>query len=1307
MPRPLSAAARRARDYLSDCLSKGLIKESLWSESNALVEFLSHKSRPEDKEKVDDMYDSENRAPEGVVSSVFPASYRIVEPKLRSDQLGAQYGKQLTEDNAWLDELTDEDITTIWSSILTTRNLPAPAHLLQDSGANITKKNEIAPFNQTANDCTDVPESYWMAAERGSTSTSIVQATRDFLYRNMFEETRALHKLRNPRKYRRHRKRRKHRKEAVVSSHEVVLTDEVDSGEEDSDSDTSRSAHIPATHFPTDDTVPLKTEVVISTDYFVDGHACGDNQKVVANSIDKATIERDPTLTDDEKCFGEREADIINSYFLPSAVQPLVDPDLYVVRPASTHFDIRLTNRSSYLPHSDCLKITPSIASLSRETAIPIIESPSFLSSNEEHLMQIPGIPPIQPHQHRSIFNIDLAAPNNVYSKGLHPVLNYKHHRDESRLGNNSTAVTQSNDLLGLDACSLEAWNHLRESRLLQLLDQECTDKSAKESSVSPCDIEVLHGTRVNAVAPASRDPLSSRTSVRERAGHRILRESAPTIEHSHNEQRRMNKPLMDDDLDETLEPLWVHSVKIKSSKLDGTAEPVIRVPDLESKLTQVPRNAGGSFIVHKVNLGTELALETARSEDHGNYRVGSTSPIRPDAHTTAELVGYTKTTALSTGPIAYSPKQSPRFDPLSSRTFVSYEMRNPFVRAGFDYVPTTAVLSDAQTNAPKGLPTEHFSPIKVISPEKVRQEQPQGQHRQSLVIDLSSMGFPRPSSTLTTADVDVDININAALPTTNDKLAHDENSKPNLGASPYHKSRGPEEISMAAMQAESRGLFAKIRAGAYKIPATKEVSSLNATETQLQSAQAASINAALNSIRDPLLVTDQLTSPRTRAYTYKETVLPALDANTSLKTGSAAKYELDQQILARALAYATCTTSSDPVDKASPQSQMLPYLGPTAEKNIFDTLNRQLLEADEKNSKFERKLDQSAQKMIYNARMDTSDQAKSDNISEAATTKNTLGNLLGMELAVTALGTPQRRVNERLQLSDFEKIIHIRESTIKARAAIEAKKGQRPVYVPIPPTANLPPRRAAIRIARVQAPEPEPAVDSKRKRIPKPKPNAFITQEEEEELCFVRVLEEEEDDSILGNTLLIESNALRELFVPIILDQLNLPLGCVARDLNEAIEAVRARRVSLHFANTKCLFEYVLISFADILYGNVGEHSEKYKSEVLVEQRMHEFLLDFKRKNNKVDDTQSLLQVKWSDTYKHHMHNTLDCVLDIQSSACVKHTIVYGVPENLPMEIRELWTKAMRDCNIDCILTGELTLNQLQDYIHSNMNTL
>ena len=76
----------------------------------------------------------------------------------------------------------------------------------------------------------------------------------------------------------------------------------------------------------------------------------------------------------------------------------------------------------------------------------------------------------------------------------------------------------------------------------------------------------------------------------------------------------------------------------------------------------------------------------------------------------------------------------------------------------------------------------------------------------------------------------------------------------------------------------------------------------------------------------------------------------------------------------------------------------------------------------------------------------------------------------------------------------------------------------------------------------------------------------------------------------------------------------------------------------------------------------------------------------------------ESLMAVKWSATYRHFMNNTLDAVLEVQLTSQAKHTIVYGIPENLPIEIRNMWVNALLESNIDHILTGELTLNQLQE---------
>ena len=98
------------------------------------------------------------------------------------------------------------------------------------------------------------------------------------------------------------------------------------------------------------------------------------------------------------------------------------------------------------------------------------------------------------------------------------------------------------------------------------------------------------------------------------------------------------------------------------------------------------------------------------------------------------------------------------------------------------------------------------------------------------------------------------------------------------------------------------------------------------------------------------------------------------------------------------------------------------------------------------------------------------------------------------------------------------------------------------------------------------------------------------------------------------------------------------------------------------------------------------------------------EFLLDFKRKSAEMDGYIDFnhAKVKWSVPYLHRMKNVLEFLSELKLSAGSKCLIVYGVPSELPAEIKNLWVEALNNYGFNYVLEGELTLNQLQHTIHS-----
>ena len=310
-------------------------------------------------------------------------------------------------------------------------------------------------------------------------------------------------------------------------------------------------------------------------------------------------------------------------------------------------------------------------------------------------------------------------------------------------------------------------------------------------------------------------------------------------------------------------------------------------------------------------------------------------------------------------------------------------------------------------------------------------------------------------------------------------------------------------------------------------------------------------------------------------------------------------------------------------------------------------------------------------------------------------------------EAVLSVRPTASPRKNALLNLNSLQKVLRIREAALRARAALEAKKGQRPVYVPIPPTENLPPRKIGAPVRRmIIEPEIEVIESPKRGLRKKKPPKAFLTEEEDEVFRFVQEMppdDLDDDENYEGNTLLVDSNGMRQLFVPLLLEQLTLHvnIGSSVNDLQAAFDLTKERKSSLHFGHLKRLYEYVFISFPDILYCRAGNHhSERYNRAIEVEQKMHEFLLDFKKKNNENDKEYSPEKVKWSTIYKHRMQEIVDSLIELQIAAGAYRTIIYGVPESLPQEMRDLWTHALHKSQFEFVLMGEPTLAQLRECV-------
>ena len=1405
-PRPLSAAAMRARDYLSNCIQKGMIEETLWSEPNALDDFfIAQAERKEQKaaeERAAAAALSGIAAPELAVPELLtkPPMYQHEEDKYMYER-GNDQDKTLEEEEAWLDELTDEDITGVWSSILSNHALPLPAHVLLWYKLNGTgngnkpvaeeKKGDTGEPDAVIAD--DVVPSRQPRSSTDPTNEAMLsmisnaQATRAYLYRRIKGESSALHKLRNPDKYVSHH-----------HHHQKKGHGKLKKGGEEGHEKGFEDTNIPANAYQVE--YPAASQVWSAPpSSTTEGENESKQEELLSMSDDD--VHRATAKKHFQQAVQKAALDVLDQTSLASTsleevpvLAPLLDVDLYVVRRGSS------THSSAHTMNEIRSSISMSDAKREGEAA------------DEVRLREFPGIKPIGPSLPTTSWQTDLAKmiPSSFDEKkkkkdALHPVLKRRTTITQAALGaSREEEEKEEDDELATPWSKVLAlgeedhYSHKREPSVIRLLAEETFDFAEHASAANLGKAAPSSWTKQEVVVHSKRHPSMRQTSsidkgvVYLRAHEReICMPDVKTVEEvvedetsglvhqadsmqisvamgSVDEYSNDSKhgSQMDDRLQSASNALDEDNdrgFKFKSSNHN----PIPTLPfkglissDSTSFSPRAPQTAtlpvvmeedSRALHVHKVNLGSGLlsipvattATETdsrrhhGRRNQHGPKLAADTEDygdgerdgdIFPEGARTAGVV------SLSSPRVPGDPT-SPRLDPHTPRIFLPVEMRNPFHRAGFDYVPRDSVLN-INPHAPHLLETEQFSPIRVVPPPSKKKKfktetvtdatitvpslildfpgMMQADRRQTVDTEAEAEG-EHPSS----PDSPVDSNSSspaaaaapeAAAPSSShplrpfDKIELDLNEKTDFSVYSSHLQEG--ELSMIALHCESRGVDeptrefkvqrAKPKRVQIEVPGEEPV---DITEKQQQEAITAAVESAKSGAK-ALTAAQQLVSPRTRAHTYKEPppVTTATSAKEGLKTGPDAYYEQEQQLLARALAYAARGVEGEEKPTTGSPTTVLPYLNESAAgENIFEKMG--LLHPDGTvNTKSKRmSIIASTPTPPHTLRMDEQLGPQSGFKDHMKLEENT-----GLELSGGRMFTPvPRRNNAGLQTkAAFDKVVRVRENALKARAALEEKQGERKVFVPIPPTQGLPPRRLAF--VRAVKPEPEPEPTPKRKRgLNRPKKPTFITEDEDDVALFkfVQEIPEEEDDlDWTGQTLLVESNDMRGLFIPMILEQLeDMKIGYHATDLNDALDVLRARKSSLHFGHTKCLFEYVLISFADILYGNTGDHSERYKREILIEQRMHEFILDFKRKNNLVGH-ECLMKVKWSETYRHFMHNTLDAVLEIQLSSHAKHAIVYGVPENLPIEIRNMWVDALRECNIDHILTGELSLRQLQE---------
>ena len=138
----------------------------------------------------------------------------------------------------------------------------------------------------------------------------------------------------------------------------------------------------------------------------------------------------------------------------------------------------------------------------------------------------------------------------------------------------------------------------------------------------------------------------------------------------------------------------------------------------------------------------------------------------------------------------------------------------------------------------------------------------------------------------------------------------------------------------------------------------------------------------------------------------------------------------------------------------------------------------------------------------------------------------------------------------------------------------------------------------------------------------------------------------EDEDELEAADALLIESDELLELLVPMLVEQCGRLVAQTVGSLEAAAQAVHKRKTSLLTA-AKVLFRCIIVNFSDLTNSDLEHRSERYRKELAEEVKVNEFLLWFKRTNhNNYEDGVEPFEAKWSAQFKNRVQVGIRYVL-------------------------------------------------------------
>ena len=116
-----------------------------------------------------------------------------------------------------------------------------------------------------------------------------------------------------------------------------------------------------------------------------------------------------------------------------------------------------------------------------------------------------------------------------------------------------------------------------------------------------------------------------------------------------------------------------------------------------------------------------------------------------------------------------------------------------------------------------------------------------------------------------------------------------------------------------------------------------------------------------------------------------------------------------------------------------------------------------------------------------------------------------------------------------------------------------------------------------------------------------------------------------EEDEE--GSVLILDSNKVMQVFVPLLLEQAGLVVGTICESIPECSLAVSSRNSHLAYVDREEAYEYVFISYNDILIANVDNLSEGLMKDTEEENKVLHFVYNFKKQARAEEHKAELLK--------------------------------------------------------------------------------